>query len=470
MFLTTNIDNPTKKNMNQTLVIIVGLLLTIGASLLVNKGNSEFAWVICACLAISFFAIRPETLFCYWLAFFPIADYLVRYPEQQAIITFARVVVMLLGFGVVARLIKNEKIRLNLGWFEISWALFAFYALADCVLQGNFSLSTLRTAVDSFIVPLILFVIVRYCLDLKKISNKIFIGLVILAYLIFPVGVYELLTGVDLLVYPGGQLLFDGRIRPNGPFLSDHSYALISLILGLTLIYWPKVANIIVPPKYKKLWYGAIISAFLAALIPQFRAVMLVMVVCLALGQYLISGWRTLIKPFAIILLLIIAATPAWLLLSNTSFYQQRIADPANFSSRVKTYKRALEVAQSNPMGVGLGNYENYFNKRWTTEERPEKAQLGEIAQSTPHSNFLSVLAELGIIGFLLYLIAHIALVYVAWKAIRYSGHTSGVAVILLVIAYTGVGFTLTSGYYYDLNLFFFCCLGMLLGRGVVEA
>ncbi|KAF0230510.1 MAG: hypothetical protein FD167_4795, partial [bacterium] len=338
MFL-TNINNP-KKNINQALIVTFGLLLSIGASFLVSKGSSEFTWVICACLAISFWSMRPESLFCYWLACFPLADYLIRYPAQQAVITFARIVVMLLSFGVVARLIKNEKIRLNLGWFELSWMLFALYALADCLLQNSFSLSTLRTAVDGFILPLILFVIVRHCLDIKKISEEILIGLMILAYLILPVGLYELKTGVDLLAYPGGELFFDGRIRPNGPFLADHSYALISLILGLTLVYWPKIANIVIEGRYKILWCGAVVSAFLSALIPQFRAVMLAMVVCLVLGQCLTSGWRSLIKPFVIVALLLVAGTPIWLALSDTTFYQQRIADTANLSSRIMTYKK----------------------------------------------------------------------------------------------------------------------------------
>ncbi len=468
MFL-TNINNP-KKNISQVLVVIFGLVLSLVASLLVNKGSSELAWVICACLAISFWSMCPESLFCYWLACFPLADYLIRYPEQQAVITCARIVVMLLSFGVIARLIKNEKIKLNLGCFELSWMLFALYALANCLMQSSFSLSTLRTAVDGFILPLILFVIVRHSLDIKNISDKILVGLIMLAYLILPVGLYELKTGIDLLAYPGGELFFDGRIRPNGPFLAAHSYALISLILGLTLVYWPKVANIVMEGRYKILWRGAVASAFLSALIPQFRAVMLAMVVCVVLGQCLISGWRSLIKPFIIVALLLVAGTPIWLVLSDTKFYQQRIADTANLSSRIMTYKRALEVAQSNPMGVGLGNYENYFNQRWAIKEQPEKEKLGELTQSTPHSNFLSVLAELGIIGLILYLVAHLALIYTAWKTAKHFGHTSGVTVILLVIAYAGVGLTLTSGYYYDLNLFFFCCLGMLLGRGVVKA
>jgi O-antigen ligase len=131
------------------------------------------------------------------------------------------------------------------------------------------------------------------------------------------------------------------------------------------------------------------------------------------------------------------------------------------------TYKRALEVAKNNPLGVGLGNYENYFNKHWEIKEQPNKEKLGELAQSTPHSNFLSVLAELGVVGFLFYLIAHLVLFYTAFKIMVTSNRSAGVTVILLVIIYAGVGLTLTSGYYYDLNLFFFCCLGMLLNRSV---
>lgn len=478
MFLTLNLNDLTgRKNLNHFLLVVIGFALVILLNLLISENTSEFAWIICAFLSISFYVLNLETLFCFWLTLFPIAGYLLRYPEQQAFITFERLFIVLFGIGAIFRLTKNKMAKLNLGLFELSWMFFALYALGDCLLQGNFSLSTLKTAVDGFILPLIFFVIVKNSLHIREISEKIFIGLVILAYYILFIGIIELFTGVDLLAYPGGQLLFDGRVRPNGPFLSDHSYALISLILALTLLYWPKVANLTVLGKYKVLWYGAIASAFLAALVPQFRAVMLMMVICLVLGRYLSSTWRSLVIPSIVLIVLVLAGTPIWLFLSDSKFYQQRIADTANFSSRVVTYKKALEVARENPFGVGLGNYENYFNGRWATKEQQEqqaklteKGKFGNIVQSTPHSNFLSVLAELGIVGFVLYLITHLILVYTAWRYSKKSNPVAGITVILLIIAYTGVGLTLTSGYYYDLNLFFFCCMGMLLGRGATEA
>lgn len=467
MSLTLDLNNSYhKKNISHFFIIMLGLIITLILTLLVSKNVGDLALVLSACLGLSFLTLQPEKLLYFWIALFPIADYLIRYPEQQAIITFARVFIVFSSVGAILQITK-QKSKLNIGYFEISWALFAFYALGSCLLQGDFSLSTLRTAVDGFILPLILFLIVGRYLNLSAIKEKIFISLLLLAYCILPIGIYELFRGVDLLIYPGGQLFFDGRIRPNGPFLSDHSYALISLILAFTILYWPKVANITLSNKYKIFWYGGLISAFIASLISQFRAVMLVMIVCLLLGKYLMSGWRSLVMPLAMFVVLGIAATPIWIVLSTSKFYQQRIADTANFSSRVVTYKRALEVAKNNPLGVGLGNYENYFNKHWEIKEQPNKEKLGELAQSTPHSNFLSVLAELGVVGFLFYLIAHLVLFYTAFKIMVTSNRSAGVTVILLVIIYAGVGLTLTSGYYYDLNLFFFCCLGMLLNRSV---
>lgn len=455
---------------SQSVLVLLVLLVTILSSFLVYQNNFQLALVICACLAISLLSKKLEFLFCFWLAFAPLLDYLIRYPEQQAFINCARVFVMLLALGIVARLVKQDQLKLNLGLMEIAWLTFAAYALLDCLLHGSFSFSTLKTAVDGFLLPTILYIIVRQSFSIKQIERKILFALIILAYFILPVGIYELITGIDLFAYPGGQLIYDGVIRPNGPFLSDNSYALISLILALTLAYWPTVAKIAMAKNLVWLWRGAVISAFLASLVPQFRAVMLMIIICLMLGRGLNLGWRSLIKPTALAIVFIIAATPVWLVFSTTKFYESRIADSANISSRINTYKRALEIARSNIiLGVGLGNYESYFNQRWAIKEQPEKEKLGELAQSTPHSNFLSVLAELGIIGFTLYLLAHLASFYTAWKVRKYSNKVAGITVILLIIAYTGVGFTLTSGYYPDLNLFFFSSMGMLLKRGLED-
>lgn len=454
----------TKKITTQIIIVIIGLILTTLVTVLASN-NTKLALVLSGLFVIIFRLTNPEKLFCFWLAFSPVLDYLLRYPEQQAIITCSRFVVMLLVISVVARLLINKNLKLNFGWFELSWTLFASYALADCLLHGNFSFASLKIAIDGFILPLVFYLIIRYGLHFQEIKENILIALIVLAYLILPVGVYELVTGIDLFAYPGGQLIFDGVIRPNGAFVSDNSYALIALILGITLMYWPTVINIKLVGRYKWLWQGAVISAFLSALIPQFRAVMVAMIVSLLLGRWMLLGWKSLVKPILLSIILILAGIPIWLALSTTQFYQGRIADTANFSSRIMTYKKALEVAKNNPMGVGLGNYENYFNQRWAIKEQPEKEKLGQLTQSTPHSNFLSVLAELGILGLILYLVAHIALLKTAWQAARLEGSakTAGVLVILLVFIYAGVGLTLTSGYYYDLNQFFFCCVGVLL-------
>lgn len=453
----------TNRSASYWLFSAAGFSGAIALSWLISQGREALAVIICAYLVIFYLAIQGlEFLLLFWLALSPLAACYLRYPYEQSVITFDRVTICLMAYLAIRRLMADKTASLSLNLVSISWLIFGLYALGDCLVQGSPSLVSLKMAMDGFLLPVILLVIIENSPTLVPKSETIFKILLGLGYFLPIVGLYELATGQDLLAYPGGELFHDGTIRPNGPFLSDNSYALISLIIGLMLIYWPRIANIrVVSPK---IWRGAILSALLASLLPQFRAVALAMVGALLLGQLLLYGKKALIKPLIVILLVVAASLPIGLSLKDTKFYQGRIADSTNISSRFVTYQAAFEIIKDNWLkGVGIGGYEAYFIHRYGIKELPEdKAELSQLAQTTPHNNFLAVLAELGIIGFILYLIAHATILYRAWRLYQQGAIVAATTIILLLLVYTGVGLTLTSGYYSDLNLIFLACLGFI--------
>jgi hypothetical protein len=207
----------------------------------------------------------------------------------------------------------------------------------------------------------------------------------------------------------------------------------------------------------------------LAALVPQFRTVGFVMVLSLGMAYYFRNGLRALVKPALVLVLLVLACLPVWLMLSRTDFYQRRIADPTNAYNRLATYRVALEITREGwPRGVGLGRYEERFQSKYAPKQRSTPIPTEELSrrpQSTPHNNLLSVVAELGAAGILFYVLANITILLMGLKQLKCEGRSraAGAAIITLWTAYTLVGLTLTSGYYSDLNLTFFFLLGILI-------
>ncbi|MEW6735029.1 MAG: O-antigen ligase family protein [Acidobacteriota bacterium] len=456
---------------NRYFLFALSALFAIFVGFFSGIGYGTLSLIVCAYIVpLALLWPRAEALTLYWLGFSPIAAYLLRYPAEKSVLTFDRVIVGVLVCAVVVRLLREPRRLLPFGWFELFWLLFATYALADCLLRGDFSLASLKIAVDAFILPLLLFIVARYGLKITHMQRGIFIILLVLSYCLLPIGVYELLTGADLLRYPGAELYRDGLVRPNGPFLADNSYALISLLIGLALWYWPVVAEIPMTVRLRLFWRLGILCALSAALVPQFRAIALAIIGCLGLGLLLHRGWRTIVKPALAFALLLLACLPIWSVVRATDFYQRRLADPTNAYSRLATYRVALKVAREQWLfGVGLGHYQDYFARHYAPAEMPLKPkQFANLPQSTPHNNLLSVLAELGVVGFLPYLLAQLFLLREGWSLLRQSGRrrAAGSAILTLIAAYGGVGLTLTSGYYSDLNLIFFFLLGILLNCG----
>ena len=91
---------------------------------------------------------------------------------------------------------------------------------------------------------------------------------------------------------------------------------------------------------------------------------------------------------------------------------------------------------------------------------------LDTTAADSPHSNLLWVAAEMGVVAFLLYVIANAYLLLVGWRALRRAqsvrARAAAAAFIALFVAYWLPGLTLASGYYSDVNLYFFFLMGLL--------
>ena len=144
-----------------------------------------------------------------------------------------------------------------------------------------------------------------------------------------------------------------------------------------------------------------------------------------------------------------------------------RLTDSRTAFGRFATWQAAGEIALANPVfGVGLGNYGEYFDQTHYYSDEPIEEILESRAVDSPHSNVMWIGAELGLVGLALYLTANVCLFLTGWRTFKHAENSrqraAAACAIALVVAYWIPGFTLTSGYYSDLNLYLFFLVGVL--------
>ena len=485
------------------------VLITAGivfAGVQCAAGNYRSAVVVAvAALGAGFLIFAPisiETVLLAWFATTPLASFFVRYPTDRSILTFNRAVFGLLAIVLLSRWVREASIKseidanaqsefpspvrdssvsrrpgFSLSKFEIAWAALATLALLSSILAAGNVGSATRIAVDTFWLPLVAFHFGKNYFDLQRRGRVLLLVCIGLALFLFATGAFEFATGIDLLRYKGSEIVREGERRVNGPFAADSSFSIICLMLFLFLQAAPRLFRGRLDRTARLIYLGALTSAALGALLPLFRGVAIALVFCwillnwsahsdesqsLAMRSQLrrrpTTSWFVPVMFIALIGFLA-TITP---MLAGT-----RLTDSRTAFGRFATWQVAAEITLTNPVfGVGLGNYSEYFDQTHYYSDEPIEEVLEARAVDSPHSNVLWIGAELGFAGLALYLTANICLFLMGWRAFKHAENSrqraAAACSIALVVAYWIPGFTLTSGYYSDLNLYFFFLVGVL--------
>jgi hypothetical protein len=479
--------------------------------------------------------VSIETLLIFWFATTPLASFYARFPLDKTILSYNRAViafavVMLLwnrwAQGKQAQTIspleaqpatlkssvrsgfQQSRLRFSATKFEILWVLLSLIALGSAIMQSNDAPYAIRIAVDSFWLPLVMFHLARHHFDARGRASALIIAAIALAFFLFATGAFEIATGTNLFAYKGSELIREGERRVNGPFASDSSYAIICLLLCLFLLSLPRLFRIRFDRTTRGLYAGALVAAALATLLPLFRTTAIALALCWILLQ--VTGrWRDAVtrRPgdtataeahhevagnqhagqgdsISVSPRRRIAASAPWLIgiilaifigggaLGYLSF-GRRLADPRNVFGRLATWQAAIGIVIENPLlGVGLANYQEHFYTKYNWEAESVEQVFYTRAANSPHSNWLWIAAELGLIAFVLYAVANVYLFRIGWRALKKASdsHARMAAACYLAIftAYLISGLTLASGYYSDLNLCFFFLLGLLSNPSLV--
>jgi hypothetical protein len=483
----------------------------VAAWLCASGRYREAAATAVAAVALGFVfsaRIRIETLMIAWFATSPLLSYFVRIPTDKSIITFNRASI---GLALIALLFRwrpdkpavteldehkinsdstdtslNQSVSAAASRFEIAWAVVSVIALASAILYGHNTPFAVRMAVDSFMLPLAAFHIARCYFDTRGRRGLLVVAAIGLAFFLLAVGAFEFITGANLFQYKGSVIEREDELRVNGPFSADVTLANVSLLLALFLIAAPRIFNARLDATAEMLRRCAIVAAIIASMLPMFRTIaaaiiagLIVMRIAskpgaesqrrgpeanrrrgraagrwLALGLLVISVGFVMIGPLAI---------------------EERLKDPRNAFGRLATWEAAAAIALEQPLtGVGLTNYGEYFYERRRREDRWVETFMETRAANSPHSNWLWIASELGLVVFALYVLANVSLFQIGYRALkraaRPDARAAAACFIALVVAYWIPGLTLASGYYSDLNLYLFFMLGLLSNKFLVSS
>ncbi len=440
-----------------------------------------------------------------WFATTPLISFWFRIPFERSIITYDRAVFALLLTILLLRRTQTYAAgqSFKVTRFEIAWGLLCVAALLSVAAKSiNIGYAT-KIAVDSFVLPLIAFHLARNHFDSDRYAKPLLWALIILVLFLFMTGANEYTSGVNLFHYKGSELIRDGEYRVNGPFASDSSYAIISLLLALFLSAAPNVLRIRLDNSARFLQICAFAAGLGASLLPLFRIVVAALVVSWIVLEAGTTRFRARLQstdekrglgqeegsspPFSqslragrrlwlIAARVIVAATlitfvlAKWDAVSGAASAEQRLVSANSVYGRLATWGAAITIAANHPwFGVGLCNYPESFSAEYSDEAQLiwEDSELA-VADS-PHSNALWIAAELGFLALAVYLVANFYLFRMGWRAlIRGSdsqARASAACFLAMVLAYSIPGLALASGAYSDLNLYFFFVLGLLSRR-----
>ena len=413
---------------------------------------------VCGAATFVLFGAIGYPAFLAWPVLTGIAYPFVRYPSGDPLVTFDRLwIVGLLGVIMLAttRVDHARQTRFLLVSVAALTAVFGARALAT---QAD-TLFPVKVWVDAIVLPLILLVAtVRLATSERRIvtiAGSMMVGGTMLAL----IGMADLAAGLDLESRVGGERREElGIFRLSGPYGVPEPYGLALVICLAATCYW-----------FFARAGGARVVATLLGLI-QLAAIGLTLFRAVWISAALVIittfGLRRgrlgrLVFVASIMGLLVLGAGSQ---LTQSSLVSERLDNTDNIWGRLATYEQGIDIFRDAPLfGVGVDQYHDYAE-----ELRPATVK-GVESVTHPHSTFVGILAEQGLVGFVTLLVVCFAI----WRLLRalsrtatdpraqaLAGAGTGAALGLLVMS-----LTLTMLPYGPSNAFLAILLGLVAAQ-----
>src|SRR6266850_1276209 len=408
---------------------------------------------------------RLEGILLWWVAALPLGGYFFSFPREHAIVTLDRVVILLaflgLNFTKHSALVEVPRTLRRAG------LVLLVFVMAACISVGKSPniLNSARILLDGFLLPILLSWCVITRFDVRRRLPAIHTAVCISSIISAPIAAAEIVAGQDLLPIGTPAMGYGGIIRPNGPFESNDTLALIGAVSLFFLLFLRAALGPKLSAGRRMLHFAGLAAALGMALLPLFRSVAITLLLVLIIDTF----WeqRAPRRAWRVGLIVAVVGLIFLIPLFAPDVFEDR-GSGENAYARVAQYEQSLRVFLDHPvLGVGFLN----FNRYVTGEPRYVASYRGVSSVDWPHSNLAQVLTETGLLGFVPFVITYVLLVGAMWKLRQLNGSGSQVwkYAVYIFLGYWITGLTEGSGYS-PLNLWYVFAIAVLCKYALTES
>jgi O-antigen ligase len=327
----------------------------------------------------------------------------------------------------LGRLDKTEKFAL----------IFSLILIGSAVFKSNRMAFGLRIASDAFIVPFIAYFVAR---RLVTTEDRLRNWMKVLAYM----GIYVMIIGVIQRLTSSGLVT-----RVTGPFEGrEEIYIVLAVVFFVAWMDSPRRG------------YSSNVSSALPRIARQFVLYLAPLIILLGwsrgnlvgllsgvwifmfFGRRLVSSSR-IMGTVGLVLVLIPTLAMGLYEIIPEKVFEERISRPSTVYARLGAWQIIGEQISTSPVtGIGFNNLRDILDENRIIFE-------GVKSETHAHNSFLSILAELGLIGLLAYLAIGGSIIRTGFLLYRTGRDLHqrwrGVALIAIITAYWMAGLFATS-------------------------
>jgi O-antigen ligase len=383
----------------------------------------------------------------------------IQVPKVNPVVTFDRVwvgsmIAAIAGVGLTA-----NRPRARVVFTRAFLALAVVWGIRSFLAPTTTRNLAIGTWIDALVVPYMLFTATRLFGRAEHRRHQIAAALMLGGVVLAAIGIAESIFGFELASRSGGSLRVESElatVRISGPYPVPEPYALSLLMTFAATLYWTQLRG---AGRYV-IGYSAAAIQLAAVGLTLFRAAWIgaALIAFVAIGVRR-GRWPRALYVGAIMGAILFSAVTH---VKHNTGLAQRVDNTDNIWGRLATYEQGLGMFTSHPLlGVGVTRYHA------VAVDLPPRVVHGVESVTFPHSSFILVLAEQGLVG----IIPLLLLTFTTWRLLRALRRARAPDAIILgpaavgaALAYLVMSLSLTMITYGSSNSFFAMILGLVAG------